>query len=236
MKSIQFFLSVLLYGCVLTSCNKDYIIGGEKENDNEFVGKTNFEVLKSLVGFDTLVQVIEAADMIEEINQNNTTFFVPSDYSINNYLSKRTAFVQANYSASAKFGLDSLLYYVHNNIENSRDSLKMYLIAEKLPYSQLSATGSAFDTELGGEKAIVSYEFTRDGGLGYSNLVSSVPRIVYFTYLWHPYDLSELKPASDVPEDVGVRTRVTMSGLNTKNGIINRLESSHVLFFYNTKR
>lgn len=236
MKKVNLIIAVSLLSFLMTSCSKDYIEGGKTEDATKYTGMSTFDALKTSADYDTLVQVIEAADLVDEVNTANTTFFAPSDYCILNYLAKRTLFVQAHYDASAVFGLDSLKYYLENNINNTRDSLKMYFINETLPYEKLTNTGALYTTGLNGGEVAVSYEFTRSSELGYSSIISSVPRIVYYTFLWYPYDLSDVNPASDIPEDIGVRTRVIQSGLVTRNGIINKLEPVHTLFFYNTKK
>ncbi|MCC6288917.1 MAG: fasciclin domain-containing protein [Chitinophagaceae bacterium] len=236
MKKVNLIIAVLLFSLATTSCKKDYIVGGQIEDVTKYAKMTTFDVLKSNPDYDTLVQVIEAANMVDEVNKANTTFFAPSDYAILNYLASRTFFVQKNYDATAVFGLDSLKYYLQQNINNTRDSLKMYLIGDVLSYEKLTNTGAFFTTNLSDTKVVVSYEYVRDFELGYSSIVSSVPRIIYYSFLWYPYDLSDLNPAGDIPEDAGVRTRVIQSGLVTQNGIIDKLEPAHILFFYNTKK
>lgn len=236
MKKINLIIAASLLSFLMTSCNKDYIVGGEKEDVTKYQNTLTFDVLKGNTDYDTLVQVIEAAGLVDEINTANTTFFAPSDYSIFSYLYYRTLFVQGHYDANSTFGLDSLIYYLQNNIDNTRDSLKMYLVNDVLSYDKLTNTGELYSTGLNNDTVAISYEYVRDGELGYNANVSSVPRIVYYYFLWYPYDLNDQNPASDIPESIGVRTRVIQSGLITKNGIINKLEPAHTLFFYNTKR
>jgi len=218
---------------LVTACNKDdYILGGSIEDTGRYKNMTTYEVLKTMPLYDTLVQLIDAAGVADKINAANTTFFAPNDYSIFSYLNKRTLFVQNTIGADKRFGLDSLKYYLTNNINGTKDSLLMYLINTPLNYDVLTNTGAYFNSGLPGNRVIVSYEYTRDPNLGYNPLVSTVPRVVYYTFLWEPYDLNDSNPASDVPNDVGIRTLVKLSGLQTKNGILNGLESSHTLLFY----
>jgi hypothetical protein len=112
----------------------------------------------------------------------------------------------------------------------------MYLLPEELPYSALTNTGAKYATALAGDTVVVSYEATTNSTLGYSGYVSNVPRVVYFTQLWYPYDLTASNPAGQIGLDVGVRTLVTTSGITTKNGIMNALDNSHTLFFSGTKQ
>ena len=224
----SFFLILI---AAMASCKKDYITGGQIEDVNMYKNNTNYEVLAQDPAYDTLVQLIDAAGLKDKINESGTTFFAPSDYSILEYLQLRTIFVQNNYDQYAKFDLDSLKYYLENNIDNIRDSLLMYQVHTPLPYESLTRTGVAYETGLAGDTVVVSYE-----PLGRSDVVSTVPRQVYFTQLWYHYDLSDANPAEDIPEEIGVREGVITSGINTKSGIMMYLNNFHTLFFYGTKQ
>ncbi len=227
------FLMVII---VFAACKKNYITGGTPQDVNRYKNMTTYDVLAANPLYDTLVQIIDAAGIKDKINEQGTTFFAPSDYSIFNYLSARTVFVQNNINLDSTFGLDSLKYYLQNNINGTKDSMLMYLIHQPLSYSVLTNTGTLYPTELAGDTVIVSYEYTKNGSLGYNSLVSSEPQVVYFTQLWYHYNLSDDNKAGDVPEDIGVHTLIKTSGIETQNGIMNALENSHTLFFYGTKQ
>lgn len=228
--------ALALFMILSSACKKDYIIGGSPEDINRHVNTALYDVLRNDPLYDTLIQVIDAAGFKDRINEQDITFFAPSDYSIYGYLLARTLKVQATISDTAKFGLDSLKYYMANNIDGTRDSLGMYLIKKRLTYDVLTNTGAFYQTGLAGDSAIVSYEYKNNSQLGYNPVVSQTPRIVYFTHLWYPYDLSSGNPAADIPSNTGVHTLVKVSCIPTKTGIMNALENSHVLFFYGTKQ
>lgn len=228
--------ALVLFIIINSACKKDYIIGGNPEDINLHQHTMMYDVLKSDPLFDTLVQVIDAAGFKDRINEQDITFFAPSDYSIYAYLLARTLKVQATISDTARFGLDSLKYYMANNIDGTRDSLGMYLVKKRLTYDVLTNTGAFYQTGLTGDSAIISYEYTTNDQLGYSPVVSQTPRIVYFTHLWYPYDLGSENPAADVPSNIGVHTLIKVSCIPTKTGIMNAMENSHVLFFHGTKQ
>lgn len=233
MKKI-FFIGVLVSCTLLSllpSCKKDYLIGGDVEDVNMYKNMTNYEVLSQDPAFDTLVKLIDAAGLKDQINQGGTTFFAPSDYAILNYMQLRTLYVQQHYDANAIFGLDSLNYYLKNNINNTRDSMLMYQISTALPYEAMTRAGVAYQTGLAKDTAVISYS-----PYGGSGPVSTQPRAVFYTHLWYHYDLSGSNLAEDIPEEIGVRTLVITSGINTKSGIMNYLENYHTLFFYDTKQ
>ena len=229
---LTLFLTVVL---MIVACKKNYITGGTSENVNMYKNMTTYDFLKSDPLYDTLIQVIDAAGLKDKINEQGVTFFAPSNHSIFFYLNQRTIVMQ-NVDPNAKFALDSLLYYITNNVNGTKDSLLMYLVHQPLPYSVLTNTGAIYPTELTGDSVIVSYEYTKDSQLGYNSVVSSVPQLVYFTQLWYPFALSDANPAGNITPDIGVHTLVKESGIMTQNGIVNMLTDSHTLFFYGTKK
>ncbi len=237
MKKIILYRLVILFSLTLlfAACKKDYIIGGTEEDIYKYQTTTTYDVLKTNPLYDTLIRVIDTAGFKDKVNAAGTTFFAPSDYAIYSYLSKRTQRVQLT-NQNAKWGLDSLFYYLRNNINGTRDSLSLYLISKLLPYSSLTDMGALYPTQLKGDTVIVSYEYTKVSSLGYNPVVSSVPQVVYFTQLWKHYELSPSNPAGQVPSGIGVHTLVKNSGIITQNGILNGLENSHTLFFYSTQK
>src|SRR5690606_11838280 len=115
----------------------------------------------------------------------------------------RTIDVQNTVSDTAVFDLDSLKYYLKNNINGTKDSMSMYIINKQLSYSMLTEYGTIFPSELAGNSVAVSYETTLSGSLGFSGLVSQAPRVVYFTQLWGQYEITPQTPISDVPDNIG---------------------------------
>ena len=241
MKRISFFNFILLFSIILivVSCNKNksYIIGGVPEDVNMYKNITSYDLLAKDTTYDSLIKIIDAAGFKDKLNKPGVTFFAPSNKAIFSYLNARTIVIQRT-NQYAQFGLDSLLYYLSNNINGTADSLGMYLIDQSLSYSVLTNTGAFYPTELAGDTAIVSFEYTRDPNLGYTTLVSSVPQIVYYTHMWKPYTykLSDANPVGDMDPLLGVHTRVITSGIMTKTGIIDELENGHRLFFYGIKK
>lgn len=232
LKPVVIIVAVIM---LFTACKKDYITGGSVEDINKYKNTSTYDVLKSSPLYDTLVQLIDTAGLKDKINETGITLFAPSDYSVYSYLSARTLKAQL-INQNAKFALDSMFYYLRNNIRGTKDSLLMYLIKKPLLYADLTDVGAYHQTELAGNSVIVSYEYTRSGALGYNSIVSGVPQVVYFTHLWYPYSLSPANPAGEVPINIGVHTLVKTSCIITKNGVLNALDNSHTLFFYGTKK
>jgi hypothetical protein len=234
MKNIRIVIGCLLLA--LGSCKKNYIAGGSIEDVNKYKNMSTYDVLKGNPQFDTLIRLIDTAGLKDKINADGTTFFAPSDVAVLSYLNQRTIYVQETIDQYGKFALDSLFYYLRNNVNGTRDSLLMYLIPQSLPYSSLTNAGVAYPTELAGDTAIVSYEYISDEYLGYSKLVSGQPQLVYYTHLWYPFTPSVTNPVGSIDPQTGVHDLVKTSGIVTQNGIINALDNSASLFFYGTKQ
>lgn len=231
---IVFFTIVWLGG--FTACKREYIVGGVPHDVNMYKNMTSYEVLKSLPQFDTLVQLIDAAGFKDKINQSGSTFFAVTNGTVFNYLNQRTLVLQNTVNQTKKFLLDSLTYYLKNNIKGTADSLGMYLIPDVVVSPEKTTSiGTIYPSALSGNNVIVSFESTRDGSLGYYSSISSVPRILYFTQLWKPYQLSPVNTAANVPASVGVHTRVSTAFINTRNGVINVLTPGNTLFFFGTR-
>ena len=229
MNKVSFFNTISLFVIIslLVSCKKNYIIGGNREDVNMYKNLSTYDFLKAEPNYDTIILIINAAGLKDQINKEGITFFAPSNYSIYNYLDKKSRLLQIT-NRDAKFPLDSLLYYISNNIAGIRDSVGMYIINKMLTYSNLTNLGTVYPTQLAGDSAVVSYEYTKIPELGYNPLLSSTPRIVYYTHLWYPSPLS--------PINKGIPTRITTSGIATKTGMVHEMEFDHILFFYGTKR
>lgn len=232
---------VVCSGLLLAACNKEsHIIGGDPIDAGQFANTSTYDMLKGNAAFDTLVQLIDAAGLKDVVNQDGVTFFAPHDISILSYLTLRTTVVQNIYGRDKRFALDSLVYYLTNNVKGTRDSLKLYMLNQRVTYDVMNSFGKSYVTQLPGDTAIISYEeVARDPNstLGYTTSVSTVPKLVYFTQLWYRFVPTETTPVSKISNTIGVRTLVKTSGIRTRNGVVHALDpASHTLFFYGTKR
>jgi hypothetical protein len=216
------------------ACKKSYITGAP-EDVNKYAHTSTYDVLKGNPNYDTLMQLIDTAGLKDKINAQGVTFFAPSNNSIFNYLQQRTIAAQLA-NQYAEFALDSLFYYLRNNVNGTRDSLLMYLIPQPLTYNVLTNYGTTYATELPGDSVIVSYEYVTDPNLGYNALVSGQPQLVYFTQLWYPFTPTVNNPVGSIASSIGIHDLVISSGIITQNGIIEGLDNSNPLFFYGTKQ
>src|SRR5699024_9617867 len=120
-KSLKYCFYILIVSIAFQSCSKDYLVGGQKEDVNMYKDLTTLQVLEGMPMYDTLVEIIKVAGLENKINENGQTFFAPDNSAIFRYLNDRTVYVQNHYNQNAIFGLDSLKYYISNNIDGTKD-------------------------------------------------------------------------------------------------------------------
>lgn len=223
---------VVVITTLLYACKREYITGGVPQDVNKYKRTSTYDVLKEFREFDTLVQLIDAGNLKDAINQSNSTFFAVNNRTIFAYLNARTIYLQNTVDQTKKFLLDSLLYYMRTNKDKTRDSMLMYLLPNvQVAPANSNRIGTIYPSALTGSNSIVSFEDSFDPNDGYSNLTSTVPQILYFTQLWKPYQIGPDSTAADVPARTGIRSKIKTSFMNTANGVIN-VPATSVLFYY----
>lgn len=230
MKAKRWIFYMVIVICCSTSfysCNKDYITGGTLEDVNMYKNLSTTDVIAKLQGLDTLAQLIDAAGIKDQINAQGTTFFAIPNRSISAYLDAKTFILKNTVGASYSYTLDSLLYNVKNNINGTRDSLLMYLIKATTTPTNMNTVGTRYPTGLLGDSVVVSYESVKDASLGYTGIITTLPKLVYFTTLWGAY-YPVKDTIANIPAKQGSRTPVQTAFVNTQNGVINVLRPGSV--------
>lgn len=227
MKNIIQSVFVFIFSIYLfTSCKKDdYIVGGQPQSTQ--VNVTTYDYLKSNSQglFDSLVLIIDAAGIKDLVNQQNLTFFAPTDYSIDDYLSYRTKQEQIT-DPFRQWSFDSLMKY---DLPKFADSMKVYFIDKALTFDQLTNDGAIYSTLHGSDKAVVSYEYATPDDPWYNPVLSVQPQVVHYTYLYQ--QLTPPIVATDISSDEGSRNVVQTSAIKTTTGMLNVLSNNHTLFF-----
>lgn len=219
------FLAVLLI-IGLASCKKDnYFVGGDLHDPNVNLSTYDFLSNHDSGLFDTLLILVDAAGLKDEVNKEDITFFAPTDYSIRSYVEARTV-AEQNIDPFRVWTVDSILKY---EIDQVREDLRMYIVPKVIDYSDLkvNAKGEPMKTEAE-NYVTITYEETDDPDLGYNENSSHFPRIMYFNYVNVPSG-TEPDFSANLPL---VRTRVQTSGIISTTGRVNVLENGHTLFFY----
>jgi hypothetical protein len=220
--SILFSLTVIM----LFSCKKDnYIIGGALNVAK--VNETTYDYLRNDPQhlFDTLVLLIDDAGLKDSINQPGITFFAPTDYSIDNYLYKRTIAAQ-NIDPFAQYTIDSLVKY---DLDSFKYYIGEYIVHTALNFNDLVPKGTEFLTGKDSTYAVVSYEPTTDLYLGFYSAVNTPPSIVYYTLL--NQKITGQFNAQNFTSSDGVKTRVQTFGILTTTGTLGVLGNEHILYF-----
>lgn len=224
--SIKYIYALLAIIFAVSACKQDdYFVGGDLHNPNVSVSTYDFLKNNDRGLFDTLIMLVDAAGLKEKINQPGITFFAPTDYSIKSYVEARTV-IEQNIDPFRMWTVDSIIKY---ELPQFRDSLSIYIVPQKITYSDLTHEGKLYATD-SGDEAIVSYERTNDPALGYNPNSSHWPQVMYFTYLFQP--LTGPVNAPTIPSTVGARTRVQTSGVISTTGTVNVLNNGHRLFFH----
>jgi len=227
MKKIYNILFVLVAaGLFFSACKKnDYFVGGTLHNAK--VNMTTYDFLKgnSRGLFDTLLLLVDKAGIKDKINKQGVTFFAPTDYSIQSYCNYRSLLEQKK-DPLKKWTVDSI---IKHELPRFADSIDVYMLPKQVSYNDLTENGKIYDTQKANAKAVVSYESTDNPNLGYNSNSTVLPRVMYFNYLYKPLD--EPFVASEIPNDVGARTLVQTSGVESTTGLVHVLVNSHRLFF-----
>ena len=184
-----------------SSCKKDkYLVGGSLHNAK--VNMSTYDFLKSNQAglFDTLLLLVDKAGLKDKINQQGISFFAPTDYAINTYLKVNAS------ERKMKWTIDSLIKY---ELPNFVDSINVYIVNKLLTYDNLTENGIEYPTLKEGSNCVVSYEKTLNPELGYNSNLTTIPRIVYFTFN-------------------SLKTRVQTSGIETTTGMVHVLANPHL--------
>ena len=160
--------------------------------------------------FDTLLLVIDKAGLKDVINQQGITFYAPTDFAINNYLTAKSLLAQ-KVNPLTQYNIDSLIKY---DLNTFKDSLNAYIIPKTITYSLLTQTGTVFNTAKSGSQAVISYENTYDTNLGYTSAVSTAPRLEYYTFI--KGQLPSVIDAPNIPDTIGVRGTLPNYRLNNR--------------------
>ncbi|MDB5156857.1 MAG: hypothetical protein JWR50_1564 [Mucilaginibacter sp.] len=176
--------------------------------------------------FDTLLMLVDRAGLKNVINQQGITFYAPTDFSINNYLNARRLEVY-NVDPKKTYTIDTLIKY---DLQSFKDSINVYIIPKTVTYNSLSQTGVVYNTSLANKQAVISFEMTTDVTLGYTSVVSTPPKLEFYTYIIGGPLPSPLIAAT-IPDSVGIRALCQTSGLTTATGQLNVLANTHILYF-----
>jgi hypothetical protein len=206
------------------SCKKDYTIGGTLFKAQ--VDMTTYDYLKTNHLFDTLVIMIDAAGLKDELNQAGT-FFAVTNYTIRNYVDSRAAVAKlAANNENLIYTFDSL------DLPALKDSLRSYMFHDRITRDNISQIGklaTANDGEVRLIQLLPSTDYTN------ANVFTTDPKYIYLTKMIPlpgspiPTDstgISQLLPQQLLP------TLCQTTGILTKTGVLHVLNNQHIFDFY----
>ena len=210
------FCLIILVCFAITACSTDdYLVDGGVSSS--LVNKTTFDFIQSHKQLDTLAILIKKADLIDQVNGENT-LFAPNNTSIKLYVSKVLEGMR-NEDPQATFTVNDI----------SKDTLQKYMggfiFPGKITRENMTKEGKIF-TALNGEERRISLEPTDN----YSGKLETLPEYVYFTYKkgdeWNDWN-----DGNSDDKKIVVRT----SNILTTNGVVHVLQGTYVLFNYDPK-
>jgi hypothetical protein len=228
---MKFFKTVAIIAVLLVSvwsCKKSYTIGGSLFKAQ--VDMTTYDYLKTNHLFDTLVIMIDAAGLKDELNQAGT-FFAVTNYTIRNYVNAKAVVAQlAANNENLIYTFDSL------DLPSLKDSLRSYMFHDRITRDNIGQIGK-LETANDGEVRLIQLRSTTD----YTN--SSVfitdPEYIYFSKM-------VALPGYPIPTDsTGIRQlspdQLTLvlcqtTGILTTTGVLHVLNNQHVFNFYGSQQ
>lgn len=220
---ITFAASALLLTAVV-SCKKSYTIGGSK-----FVAQVNmttYDYLKTNHLFDTLVIMIDAMGLKDEVNQAGT-FFAVTNYSIRNYvLAKQTAEQLLYNNENLVYTFDSL------DLPSLKDTLRTYMFKDRITRDNISQIGEWRYSNEGDPRwiqLIPTTDYTNQ------NVFTTDPKYIYVTKVIPqpgfsvPTDSTQLGQVDPSQE---LQTLCQTTGILTTTGVLHVLANSHTFDYY----
>ncbi|MEN5086438.1 hypothetical protein MUB18_06660 [Sphingobacterium sp. PCS056] len=215
----------LLFFHILTSCKKDdYINDGGIHQAK--VNMTTYDFLASHPKFDSLVRIIDRANLKELVN-SDITFYATTNWGVAEYVSAKKQ------QRIAEVGDENISFTIDDIDPKRLDSLKIYMFKGKVERDKLDINGAYFTNLFGpinGVRFQLGLRRTRD----YSSYVDYVDYL-YYTKVNGTLDSEEPNPNAIPEAQRDARVDVQTSGIITTTGIIHVLHGGHRLFFNKEK-
>lgn len=219
MKKIIYAL-ILLVG--VYSCSENLIDGGVRTAN---VNKTTVEYLRSNAKFDSVLILFEKAGIMSQLDKQNTTVIVPTDYSI-------IQFVKQIQDQKRRAADDENLRYTFSDLVNEfdlyKDSMKIYIVNQYIDRTKLAsvADGKIQTKSLLGNDVEIALTETK---LYTEWLPNSDVKLIHYKYVINGLDPDDNNGIPNTDKDVDNICQTT--GIITTTGVLHVLEDTHNLFF-----
>ena len=218
-------LFALLFFHVFASCTKDdYINDGGVHQAK--VNMTTYDYLASHPKFDSLVRIIDRANLKDLVN-SDITFYATTNWGVADYVSAKKQ------ERIVELGDENISFTIDDIDPKRLDSLKIYMFKGKVEREQLNVNGAYYPSLFGpmnGVRFQLGLRRTRD----YSSYVDYVDYL-YYTKVRGTLDSEEANQNAIPEAERDVRVDVQTSGIITTTGVIHVLQGSHRLFFNQQK-
>jgi hypothetical protein len=211
---------IMLVG--LYSCSDNLIDGGVRTAN---VNKTTVEYLRSNAKFDTVLILFEKAGIMSQLDKQNTTVIIPTDYSV-------TQFVKQIQEQKRMEADDENIKYTFKDLVNDislyKDSLKMYIVPQVVTRDMLAKTTSGLieTKSLLGNNVEIALTETK---LYTEWLPNSDVKLIHYKNVINGLDPADNNGIPNADKDVDNICQTT--GIMTTTGVLHVLEDTHNLFF-----
>lgn len=216
-------LTIFILTFFLQSCKKNYLTGGTILKPN--VNVSTYDYLKTNPLFDTLVLLIDKAELKNEINES-ITFFAPTDYAIKKLLELRTVEIQLLYNnENIKYTIDS---FPKNEL---KDSLRAYIFTKPIVRNDLLLNKDAvYKNKVNQEFSILLREISAINS-GASTNKPQILNLVKIIKTLDPKDENGF-PIDGIPfderdKDISIQT----SGIITTTGVLHVIDNRHIFYW-----
>ena len=215
-KYFYFLFAIVCIVAIATSCKKSSYLTDDGLH-NAKTSLTTYEYLRQHPWklFDTLIMIVDKFKMAEELNQAGT-FFAPTNYSINNYMTLRKNQLRL-YDPNAQYNMDSLYKDI------TKDSVRQYLFKEQITLKDAQEDAVPYKSLANTSMAVVKNIQTGNGN--FTQWTSGD------TYL---LSLIKVRGALDQPNvippqnEIDIKVLCQTTGIETSSGgILHVLSNSH---------
>lgn len=209
--NIYLMMASLLAGiCCISGCQDEYFFDGGTSQGELGVSTYDFLVSKPRA-FDTLLWVVDQNNLKDQLNQTNSTFFVPQDASIELFLS------QLDLDPVPKL-LEDLPVSV---VDTLGLLLKKYMIAEKIMREDIPEVGNQEFMNANSELVNVFFLNNPRGGIpGFG------PKILSYSV-----PVRVTNPFTGIEEEQIRFGAISTSNLESTNGAVHVMASGHIFGF-----
>lgn len=245
-------LLITVLSALMLGCQKDYIIGGKKNETNK-VNMSTYDFLKSYDVTKSTARLFERAGLIDAVN-GNVTLIAPNEYSVNRYLRRIN-------NRRVRLDPKATLWTIEDIPVADLAKLKMYLVQGKYTSQELTKEGITLATLNTGDSLRLSLQESTaepaaawDGsnvpgdGYQYPNFMQTNPKKVFVHFKrganWENTGEQRAALGYDNPECDQVY-QMYLSDVETTTGVVHILYVGnynynehyyyHTLFFFGTR-